>query len=182
MTAPRMTPGPCWRIAPAGTMRCYLNRWNPDGTASVSNRVGSGWAKAPMTVASADLFPDRDSARAEYRRRRALAPGQNRSLAGLNFATPLPGNGRTILTAPPGLTGMERKAWEWACGGIEDAIADPTFLRDNPGFTDDPQAQTDDLIYRLTEQAEQMISAGEPASVTFARAAASAAAKVRAAP
>jgi len=57
-----------------GTTECYVNRVRGD-TASVSSRVGRGWAKQPIDIATADLFPDHRSALAEYRRRRAAAGG-----------------------------------------------------------------------------------------------------------
>lgn len=97
--------GPVWRIGPFGTTEVYLDRIVPNGIAYVSSRVGRGWAKRSMRVAAVDIFPDRDSARAEYRRRR-----QRAKLAGeygLNFTTPLPeGADDTPKAAtPPRLTG-----------------------------------------------------------------------------
>lgn len=71
----KLQAGPCWRIAPCGTTQVYLLRYSADGaSASVCSRIGQrGWAKQPLTVASVDLFLTRPEARAEYKRRRALA-------------------------------------------------------------------------------------------------------------
>lgn len=64
-----MKSGPAWRIAPMGTTEVYLVRIE-GSVAKVCSRVGThGWAKRPMLIAAADVFPDRAAARAEYRRR-----------------------------------------------------------------------------------------------------------------
>jgi len=80
--------GPVWRIAPAGTQQVYLLRID-DRTAQV---CGPGtkkrWSERAITVATADLFPTRALAQAEYRRRRAIALANDPN-ASLNLTTPI---------------------------------------------------------------------------------------------
>jgi hypothetical protein len=77
-----------YRIAPCGVRPVFVNKLET-ARASVSSRVGkSGWAKAPMWVARADIFESIGEARSEYRRRRAAAIAANPS-ASLNLTTDL---------------------------------------------------------------------------------------------
>ena len=75
-------------------------------------------------------------------------------------------------------TPRQIEAYSWARDGVEAALDDPDWLRDNPRYADSVVEQYADMIYRLTDQAEDMICAGEPATLGFARAAKNAAGKL----
>lgn len=69
MIAPGTKSGPVWRIAPGGTVLCYLNKVDGDRV-NVSNRVGGGWAQRGTWVPAANVFIERSDARTEYRARK----------------------------------------------------------------------------------------------------------------
>lgn len=77
-----------WRIAPGGTTEVQLVRIFPDKAMVCGHGMQRRWALRPMAVHPADLFETREAARAEYRRRKAVALATNPH-AYLNFTTPL---------------------------------------------------------------------------------------------
>jgi|SRR5580692_1057119 hypothetical protein len=84
-----------------------------------------------------------------------------------------------LIEAPSNLTALERDAWEWAVEAMESCLTDEAFLTDNEDYPTSRDAQTDDMLYRLEDQAQGMIDPGDQESVAFARAAKRAARKVR---
>jgi len=77
-----------WRIAPCGTTSVMFDRATDDRARVYGRGQRSKWAQRPMEVALADVFPTREEARQEYRRRRAEAMARDPN-SFLNFTTPM---------------------------------------------------------------------------------------------
>lgn len=67
--------GVMWRIAPMGTTQVYYAGLTADGTQARVHGAGQRekWARRPLLVSPADVFFDREEARAEYRARHKVA-------------------------------------------------------------------------------------------------------------
>lgn len=88
--------------------------------------------------------------------------------------------GKVLVSPPDSLTQAEREAFDWAVSGLEDALGDSMFLRDNPGIATDADEQMDDILYRLEEQTKEMVDVADPETSRIAQAAKRAARKIRA--
>lgn len=86
-----------------------------------------------------------------------------------------------LVISPTNLTQPERECFDWAVSGLEEALDDSLFVQDNPGIETDAESQLEDLLYRLEEQAKDMIDPADPKTRRAAAAAKQVAVKLKAA-
>ena len=60
-----------------------------------------------------------------------------------------------LITTPGNLTKGESELWEWATGGMECALDDDDFMRDNPDMVT-VEGQLEDMKYRIGTQSLDM--------------------------